>query len=453
MYTDPGPIANDRSDALVLFAHGARDERWAIALHRLADRLSVLDPGLRIAVAYLEFQTPDLSAALADLHAAGARDISLVPVFWSLGGHVARDLPTMLDAARRDLPSLRVNVLPVLSDLPGVETSLASSIFHLHRRSTPLPLESVGTDFAVGPLLKEIGRGKKGSRSLPRADARDLMSAMLAGRVNPTAVGGVLLALRMKGEQAEEIAGFLDAVEASVLRAPAREPGWVVLPSYNGARNLPNLVPLLALLLVRSGVPVLLHGQHTEPAHIAKPRVTTRAILDMLGIPVCPSIARAGQWFDEGRPAFVDLPGFAPELAQLLALRAIMGLRNVGHTLAKLITPVVGKSLLIASYTHPEFGIMQDELFALNRSLAMSMRGTEGESVISVRRTQAIDLWRDGVKHTVIGERSVDPDGAELPSTDAEATAAWTRDVLVGARTVPAGIQEQVDAIRAALLP
>ena len=446
MWNDPGPLAGGRSDGLLLFAHGARDERWALALQRLAARIAERDPGLRIALAYLEFQQPTLGEALSQLHASGARSIRLVPVFWSLGGHVARDLPQMLDAARQSLPGLAVEVLPVLSDLPGVEAALASGIFHLHQRRTR-PQLSADEEFAAGSLLKEIGRGKKGSRSLARPDAQRLMGAMLEGRVPGPALGGILLALRMKGEQAEEIAGFLDAVEARLQRAPARSPGWVILPSYNGARSLPNLVPLLSLLLVQAGIPVLIHGMETEPATASKQRVTTRSILELLGIPACPHIGRAGDWFDRGHPAFAELPGFAPELAAMLALRPMMGLRNVGHTLVKLMVPAEGRALLVASYTHPEFGAMQDELFALDRRFAMSMRGTEGESVVSVRRTQAIDLWDEGVKRTVIAERSVEPDDGTLPAIDAASTAAWTRDVLEGRQPVPAGLKEQVQVI------
>ena len=59
--------------------------------------------------------------------------------------------------------------------------------------------------------------------------------------------------MRIKGETPEEMAGFLDATYARLNRVPAGDSPLVVLPSYNGARKLPVLTPLLALLLAREG--------------------------------------------------------------------------------------------------------------------------------------------------------------------------------------------------------
>ena len=97
-----------------------------------------------------------------------------------------------------------------------------------------------GAPFHAAPYLREIGRGKDGSRPLARERARELMHAILAGELGDLALGGVLLALRMKGEAASEIAGFLDALEPHLDLAPAVAPAWVVLPSYNGARTVAN---------------------------------------------------------------------------------------------------------------------------------------------------------------------------------------------------------------------
>ncbi len=71
-------------------------------------------------------------------------------------------------------------------------------------------------------FIKEIGRGKDGARSLSREDAQLLYGAMLAGRVSDLEMGGILLAMRIKGESVEEIAGFLAAAEAAInlLNAP-----------------------------------------------------------------------------------------------------------------------------------------------------------------------------------------------------------------------------------------
>ena len=223
------------------------------------------------------------------------------------------------------------------------------------------------------------------------------------------------------------------------------------LPSYNGARSVANLVPLLALLLARDGVPVLIHGQASEPAGTPRVRVSSAAIFDALAVPPCAAMAEAAQRAAQGLPAVVALDIFAPGLSRLIALRAVLGVRNVAHTLAKLVRPVEGASLLVASYTHPDFGRLQAELFAATRALAMTMRGTDGEAVINARRSQGVDLWRDGIRTAVIAGESVARNAPELPAPDAAATAAWIRAVLAGERPVPPSIAAQKAAIQAAL--
>ncbi len=120
----------------------------------------------------------------------------------------------------------------------------------------------------IAVYLKEIGRGKDGARPLSRAQAADLFGQVLDRRVTDLEIGAFCLAMRIKGETPEEMAGFLDAIAPRTrLLAPSSRP-LVVLPSYNGARKLPLLTPLLALLLARAGLPVLIHGAPTESSRV-----------------------------------------------------------------------------------------------------------------------------------------------------------------------------------------
>lgn len=307
-----------------------------------------------------------------------------------------------------------------------------------------------GMSYPVAPLLRELGRGKKGSRALTREQARELFTAIFDGAVGDLELGGVLIALRMKGETAPEIAGFLDALEPQLLRVAHDRP-CVVIPTYNGARQLPNLVPLLALALARAGVPVLIHGQHSEPATAARPRVrvTTLDILQALGIEECTSVDQAPQRWAAEEPAFLPLEALAPSLSRLIALRRRLGVRNVAHTLAKLIVPTRGPSLLLSCYTHPEFGQMLSELFALNGAAALSMRGTEGEAVANARRPRTMERWVRG-RSDVVGADESAPE-VELPEVEAAATAAWTRDVLANRAPLPRAIATQIEIIQQTL--
>lgn len=281
---------------------------------------------------------------------------------------------------------------------------------------------------------------------MTRENAHALYEAMLDGRVSDLELGGILLAMRIKGESVEEIAGFLDAGQASFapLAAPAGPYAPVLIPSYNGARKLANLTPLLALLLAREGVPVLVHGVSSDPG-----RVTTAEIFAEMGIgpAACADDVQAA--FAAGKPAFMPIETLAPKMAQLLSLRRILGVRNSTHTLVKILQPFAAPALRLVSYTHPEYLEMLGQYFTTiareGRGDAFLMRGTEGETVANANRAQQID-WFHGAERTVLVQRDAPTDDvAEGPAErDAATTAAWITRALEGGVAVPASITEQV---------
>ena len=316
----------------------------------------------------------------------------------------------------------------------------------MEHTATSLTADSAADQaFPAARFIKEIGRGKKGARSMSRADASALYAAMLDGRVSDLEMGGILLAMRIKGESVEELAGFLDAAEASFARLPDPPGDYapVVLPSYNGSRAMPNLTPLLALLLARRGVPVLVHGVEQDPG-----RVTSAEIFRELGLPFAGSIVDVGQAFADRQPVFMPIDALAPKLAGQLALRRILGVRNSTHTLVKILQPFAGPALRLTSYTHPEYLTMLTEYFLQaappERGDVFLMRGTEGETVANAKRAQQID-WFHQRRHTVLVERDAPVD--ELPplpaQSDAVTTARWIEAALRGEQPVPAPIAAQ----------
>lgn len=114
-------------DALVLFAHGARDPAWGRSLQLLAAAIAREAPDRPVAIAFLEMQTPALPEVIDSLVAQGARRISVLPVFWAGAGHVQHSLPPMLAQARKRHPGLATEVLPVLSELPGLIDHVAAA--------------------------------------------------------------------------------------------------------------------------------------------------------------------------------------------------------------------------------------------------------------------------------------------------------------------------------------
>ena len=133
---------------------------------------------------------------------------------------------------------------------------------------------------AIANYIKEIGRGREGARSLNRAQAADLMGQILEAQVSDLEIGAFCLAMRIKGETPDEMAGFLDAVHARLHLLHGPTDKWtVVLPSYNGARRLPLMTPLLAHLLAREGLAVVVHGCATEST-----RVTSEQVFAAMGV-------------------------------------------------------------------------------------------------------------------------------------------------------------------------
>jgi len=289
-------------------------------------------------------------------------------------------------------------------------------------------------------IIKEIGRGKNAARDLNRDDARALFASMLAGVVPDLQLGAVLMALRIKGESLEELAGFLAACEASYPHLTAPE-GTVplVIPAYNGARQLPNLTPLLAHLVARERVPVLIQGVAADPG-----RVTTCEVLGAMGIAPALTVEEAQAQLQARRLAFIAIDTLAPALAGVLALRQKMGVRSSGHTLAKMLQPFITPAVRLVSVTHPEYVVRMREFFthhATNSAHALLLRGAEGEAVAHPRREPVIDWLNGAMIETLSGGAAGNP---QLPeSRDAAATAAWIADALAGKHAIPAAIAHQ----------
>lgn len=294
-------------------------------------------------------------------------------------------------------------------------------------------------------IIKDIGRGKNAPGDLTRDDARALFTAILNNEIPPLQLGAIYIALRIKGESLEELAGFLEACEASYphLKAPA---GTVplVIPAYNGARQLPNLTPLLASLVAREGVPVLVHGVPDDPG-----RVTTIEVFQAMGIAPAKDIAEAEAQLNERKLAVLTIDTLSPKLARVLKLRREIGLRSSGHTLVKMLQPFTTKAVRLVSVTHPEYLDRMRAFFTSHSGDALLLRGAEGEAVAHPRREPVIE-WLDG--KTAAVWRAVPEDRPELlDGRDAALTADWIHATLAGKRPVPAAIRHQVECcVRAA---
>lgn len=301
-------------------------------------------------------------------------------------------------------------------------------------------------DYAA--LIKEVGRGARGARDLTRAQAENLFGAMLDGVVPDLELGALLIALRVKGGSADEVAGFLAAMQARTTPMAAPEgPRTVLLPSFNGARKQANLMPLVASLLARAGVPVLIFGRHDFDS-----RVSPFELLAALGLPTSDTLAEAEQRLRTDRLAVLPLQTLNPGLDALMALRPRLGLRNSSHSLAKLLDPFpAGRSVRVVAVTHPEY---LDSMAAALPGLttgggrALLMRASEGEAYAHLRRKAHLIGFQAGQTAPLHPADTTDLDWPLSTACGPAENAALIRAMLDGREAVPTRIEEQVAALR-----
>ncbi len=100
-----------KKSAMILFAHGARDPRWAAPFQRLQLLTQESLPEVSVELAFLEFMTPNLNDLVTRLVQEGCEKVTVSPIFLGQGGHVLRDLPVMISALRETYPALELQQL------------------------------------------------------------------------------------------------------------------------------------------------------------------------------------------------------------------------------------------------------------------------------------------------------------------------------------------------------
>lgn len=112
---------------MLLFAHGARDPRWAEPFEDVARRVRLRDPALSVQLAFLEFMTPSLAEAGRSLALAGCLRIDVVPLFLGAGGHVRKDLPVLLAALASAHPEVQWILQRAIGEIDSVIDAMANA--------------------------------------------------------------------------------------------------------------------------------------------------------------------------------------------------------------------------------------------------------------------------------------------------------------------------------------
>ncbi len=224
---------------------------------------------------------------------------------------------------------------------------------------------------SLAPFVAAVARGPGRGRSLTRAEAAEALALILSGEASPEAAGALLMVLRYRGETAEEIAGFADAL--------ASDPDWrgaspaLDWPSYAAGRTrgLPWFL-LAARLVAMAGHRVALHGWNAHRREI-------RDALPDLGIPVAETGAALNQALNQAGIAYVPLEAYSPGGYRLIRLREVFGLRSCINTVLRVANPFAAQAAVQGVFHPPYRGLQADAAALMGQQNVLILKGAGGE--------------------------------------------------------------------------
>lgn len=241
---------------------------------------------------------------------------------------------------------------------------------------TPSSLATpTATEHAFAQYIRILGKGKTGTRSLTFDEAHQAFGMILRGEALDLQTGAFLMLLRVKAESVDEMAGFVQACRDQFDLPQLTQPVHVDWSSYAGKRKHYPWFVLAALTLAHHGINVVMHGASGHTAH----RLYTEQALASLGITPCVQLDEIDQHLAQRHFAFVPLPLLSPRLAELMAYRAVLGVRSPVHSLVRLLNPFDADATLQAIF-HPAYRpIHQQTALRLGYQNSMVIKGEGGE--------------------------------------------------------------------------
>lgn len=116
---------NQPTTAVVLFGHGARDPEWANPMRRAREYLLASTAALRVELAFLEFIEPPLAETIDRLVDSGVIRITVIPMFLAQGGHLKKDVPVLIEAARLRHPGCDIRQALAVGEVDAVVAAMA----------------------------------------------------------------------------------------------------------------------------------------------------------------------------------------------------------------------------------------------------------------------------------------------------------------------------------------
>jgi anthranilate phosphoribosyltransferase len=238
-------------------------------------------------------------------------------------------------------------------------------------------------------------------RVLSMAEARAAMGSVMDGEATPSQLAALLVALRMRGETVEELAGFAAAMRERVVQVDAPAGAIDVVGTGGDGSGTFNISTTSALVVAAAGVPVAKHGNRAITSASG-----SADVLDALGVRIDHDAASAGDALRNTGFAFLFAPGFHPAMKHAGPTRREIGVRTAFNLLGPLTNP--------AGTTRQLLGV-GDAGAAARIAEVARLLGTERTFVVHGDGVDELPLDGSGVLYDVT------PNGIERQVVDAAA--------------------------------
>jgi anthranilate phosphoribosyltransferase len=277
-------------------------------------------------------------------------------------------------------------------------------------------------------LLERLLRGEH----LDEATANELLRIMAGGELAPPLAGALLMALRLKGETAEEIRGFARAMRELALR-PNIEPGDyvdVVGTGGDGSGSL-NLSTGASLLAAACGVPIVKHGNRSVSS-----KCGSADVLGALGLPIPLDETAAGACLKHCGFTFLFAPHYHPAMKHIAPVRKALGVRTVFNILGPLTNPAAPPFHVIGAFSDAMAARMAETLAGLPMKRAFVVHGEAGwDEATPAGPFVCYDVRPNHVERTLRDPLDAGLERCsleELAGTDPASNAARLREALAG---------------------
>ena len=243
-------------------------------------------------------------------------------------------------------------------------------------------------------------------RALTRAEAESAFATFFDGDATPAQIGGLLMALRTRGETPDEIAAAASAMRTRMARVAAPEGAVDIVGTGGDGKGTLNISTATAFVVAACGVPVAKHGNRNLSS-----RSGAADVLGALGVEVMLPPAAAEAALRAVGLCFMMAPMHHPATRHVMPVRAELGTRTVFNVLGPLTNPAGVRRQLTGAYSPGLLRPMAEVLRALGSEAAWLVHGGDGTDELSIAGPSKVVILEGGT----ITEREVVPQDAGLP--------------------------------------